>query len=242
MEADALRQMRAIEDRHWWYRGRRSILATVLRGLSLPARARILEAGCGTGGNLQMLADFGDVSAVEPHPYCLECARSKGDADIRPGRLPDAIPFEPGSFDLVAALDVLEHMADDLGGLVALREVLKPGGWLVFTVPAFMFLWSEHDVRNHHHRRYLKSSAVRLAETAGFGEIHCRYFNTLLFPPIVAFRLMKKHLRLRHVDDDALPPPVLNLILLGIFAAERNAMQLLDFPFGTSLLATARKP
>ncbi|MGH7036769.1 MAG: methyltransferase domain-containing protein [Stellaceae bacterium] len=241
MEEDALRQMRAIEDRHWWYRGRRAILSNVLRELNLPMQARILEAGCGTGGNLRMLAGFGQVSAVEPHPYCLECARSIGIADIRPGRLPDAIPFERGSFDLVAALDVLEHVVNDLGSLIALREMLKPGGWIVFTVPAFMFLWGEHDERNHHYRRYRKPSAVRLAEAAGFGEIHCQYFNTLLFPPIVAFRLMKKHLRLRQADDDALPPSVLNQIFLRIFRVEKEVMRLLDFPFGISLVASARK-
>lgn len=242
MEEDALRQMRAIEDQHWWYCGRRMILSNVLRRLNLPERARVLEAGCGTGGNLQMLAGFGDVAAFEPHPYCLECARGNGIGDIRPGRLPDMIPFERASFDLVATLDVLEHVADDLGGLIALREMLKPNGWAVFTVPAFTFLWSEHDERNHHYRRYIKSSAVRLAEAAGFVEIYCWYFNTLLFPPIVALRLAKKHLRLRHADDYGLPPLLLNRILLRIFSAEGDIMRLLNFPFGVSLVVAARKP
>ncbi|HJU18796.1 MAG TPA: methyltransferase domain-containing protein [Stellaceae bacterium] len=242
MDGDILRQMQAIEAHHWWFIGRRLILASILDELNLPTRAQVLEAGCGTGGNLQMLAKFGDVSAFEPHPYCLECARGSSLADVRPGRLPDQIPFTSGSFDLVAAFDVLEHVADDLGGLIALRDMLKPGGYLIFTVPAFMLLWSEHDERNHHYRRYTKMSVTKLTKMVGFCEIQCQYFNTFLFPFIAATRLIKKILHLRHMHDDILPPSALNRIFLNIFAAEQCFMRRLDFPFGTSLVMTARNP
>lgn len=189
-----------------------------------------------------MLARFGNVSAFEPHLYCLERARSCGNADVRFGQLPNEIPFECASFDLVAALDVLEHLADDRSGLGALRDMLKPGGHMVATVPAFMFLWSEHDNRHHHYRRYTKSSLANLAIAAGLDEIRCNYFNTLLFPAIAGVRIVKNTLRLFRTDDDALPPWVLNRILVKIFAAERHLVRRLDLPVGASLVMTARYP
>jgi SAM-dependent methyltransferase len=240
MEDSAIRQMHAVETRHWWFTARRSIVARVIRDLGMPRPARILEAGCGTGGNLAMLAGFGEVSAFEPHPYCLEHARSIAGADVRPGRLPDDVPFSGAAFDLVAALDVVEHIADDRSGLVALRDRVKPGGHILLTVPAYSFLWSEHDDRHHHYRRYTRASLVALASEAGLRDIRCSYFNTLLFPAVAAVRTVKNWAGRRGSTDDALPPPSINSILAAVFAAESHLLGSLDLPFGTSLLLTAK--
>jgi SAM-dependent methyltransferase len=242
MEEEAIRQMQAVETEHWWFVGRRSILSCVLHDLRLPHSARILEAGCGAGGNLEMLATLGEVSAFEPHPFCLDHARSRGIGDVRSGQLPYDIPFERASFDLVAALDVLEHLADDHSGLVALRNMVRPAGRIVVTVPAFMSLWSEHDARHHHYRRYTKVELEQVASSAGFDEVRCNYFNTILFPAIAGIRLIKNRLRHLSANDDALPPWILNRMLAKIFAAERHLIKWVNFPAGTSLLLTGRRP
>jgi SAM-dependent methyltransferase len=242
MEDEAIRQMAAVESRHWWFVGRRSLVAGLLDDLGLARPARILEAGCGTGGNLEMLGRLGEVAAFEPHPYCLEQARSRGNADVRAGQLPNGIPFTPGSFDLVTALDVLEHLADDRSGLVALGHMLKPGGHIIATVPAFSFLWSEHDIRHHHYRRYTRKSLADLAIAAGLAEIRCNYFNTLLFPAVAGIRFAKNILHLRGATDDMLPPSPLNRLLTHVFAAERHLVGWLPLPFGTSLVMTAQYP
>ena len=137
------------------------------RRIALPPAPRILEAGCGTGGNLAMLARFGRVSAFEPDGDARHAARAKSTADIRDGRLPDQVPFQPETFDLVAMLDVLEHIDDDVAGLRALCATLQRGGQVLVTVPAFPFLWSRHDELHHHKRRYRKRGLVAAAEAAG---------------------------------------------------------------------------
>lgn len=243
MDRQVYARMAELEDRHWWFVARRRILSeTLRRHASLPVGARVLEAGCGTGGNLPMLAGFGSVACFEPDDEARDLARRQGTFDIRAGALPDAIPFDPESFDLVVALDVLEHVADDAGSLSALGARLRPGGWSLLTVPAFPFLWSRHDVSHHHHRRYVKSQLSGLTRAAGLVPVRATYFNSLLFPAVAAVRFVKAGLGGRAREDDALPPQVLNRLLTALFASERHLVGRLPMPVGVSLLMLARKP
>jgi SAM-dependent methyltransferase len=242
MDRQVYARMAELEDRHWWFAARRRILTEVLaRLVARPAAPRLLEAGCGTGGNLAMLSRFGEVAAFEPDAEARRMAQEKSGFDVRDGRLPGDIPFEPGGFDLVAAFDVLEHVEDDLASLRALHAQLRPGGSALITVPAFEFLWSRHDERHHHWRRYAKAALVGRAAAAGFTPVVATCFNSLLFPLIAGVRLGKRILGLDEVEDEVLPPHPINRILYALFASERHLVGRVPLPLGVSLLMIARK-
>lgn len=242
MEQQVYSQMAAIQGEHWWFVARRRILTAVLhRYLRLPDGARLLEAGCGMGGNLAMLAGFGHVSAFEPDAKARRIVSRESGLQIREGRLPDDVPFDAESFDLVAALDVLEHVEEDSASLATLRNKLRPGGWLVITVPAFPFLWSAHDRVHHHKRRYRKAELVRLAAEAGLAPVKVTYFNTLLFPAIAMVRLVKGLLGIDKADGEAMPGNLVNRLLTVLFASERHLLGRVWLPAGVSLLMIARR-
>ena len=242
MRAELYQQMRDIEDRHWWFQGRRRIVSALLEQVPLNSEAKILDLGCGTGGNLEMLARFGKVTGVEMDPRALELANERGRAPVVTGSLPDQVPFEPNSFDCVAMLDVLEHVEQDEAGLVTVHRLLVPGGHLLLTVPAFRFLWGPHDEEHHHHRRYRAKELRSGLQSAGFEVSHLSYFNTWLFPPIALVRLLHKFVPAGETGmETGLPPAWLNRLLLGIFSSERLVVTRGRLPFGVSLLAVARK-
>lgn len=231
----------SVEDRHWWFEGRRRIVAAVLESLDPGSDARVLEAGCGNGANLEMLAAFGLVSAFEPDAEDLERATRRGAARVRPGSLPDAVPFEGERFDVIAALDVLEHLDDDRAALSALAPRLADGGRLVVTVPALPRLWSAHDESNHHRRRYTRRSLLDALQETGFVVERITYFNTFLFLPVAIVRTAGRRFGL-DTAGTGMPAEPLNRLLAGIFAAERRVVVRRSLPFGVSLLAVARLP
>ncbi len=243
MEMSAYKGDAAAEDRHWWFTGRRRIVAGFMRRLKLPEKARLLELGCGSGGNLATLAKFGDLVGVEPHDGARNRAIARGVCRVLAGRLPDQVPLAPESFDAVVMLDVLEHVADDAAALATACRLLTPGGRLLLTVPAFPFLWSRHDELLHHFRRYRRRPLGRLLGENGFAVERLTHFNTVLFPAIAAFRLMQK-LKRERADDDAglaVPKAAINAALKAILAAEALALPAIDLAFGVSLLAVARR-
>lgn len=242
MERDVYERMAELEQGHWWFVARRRILADLLpRWIDAGRSPRILEAGCGTGGNLVMLSQLGQVVAFEPDDAARQLAQRHGDFEIRPGLLPHDIPYERGGFDMVAALDVLEHVDDDAASLKAMADCLRPGGHLVLTVPAFPALWSKHDERHHHKRRYRRRDLVERVAAAGLALSHVTFFNTWLLPLIALVRFGKKILRLGDKGDETMPPPMFNRLLTGLFSSERFVLRLMPLPIGVSLLVVARK-
>jgi SAM-dependent methyltransferase len=230
------------EDRHWWFTGRRAILTSLIARLELPARARILELGCGTGGNLAMLAAFGCVSALEADATARAIAAEKtaGRFEIRAGRCPGEIPFEKRSFDLVCLFDVLEHIEEDVATLQAVAGLLAAGGRAVITVPAYRWLWSAHDELLHHKRRYSAGELRAKLAAAGLRVAALSYFNTLLFPLAAVARVKDRVLGEERASGTAVPARPVNRLLHAVFAAERFVVGRLPLPFGVSLLAVLR--
>lgn len=229
------------EDRHWWFTARRQIFTDQIGRLGLPRNSAILEAGCGSGGNLAMLSKFGDVRAFELDLDALKHAQRRGVGQVESGRLPDGIPFGDDAFDLVVLLDVLEHLPDDRNSLSALVERLKVGGYLFLSVPAIELLWSQHDVAHHHFRRYSKKEIVRLMKEAGLTIVEASYLNTLLFPFVVAGRLWERIRRPSKSLGLDVPKPPINTILHETFAAERFLLRHTSLPIGVSLMVIGRK-
>lgn len=241
MERDAYDRMREIQLGHWWFQARRRIIEACLQELNLPPGARILEVGCGPGGNLELLKRFGAVEAIEPDAESRAFAAASANVAVHDGRLPDALRVAQASYDLVAAFDVIEHVDDDKGAVKAIARLLKPGGLLLATVPAHPWMWSAHDARHHHKRRYTRRAFAALFAPAGLELMKLSYFNTLLFPLIAGVRLAKTALRLEGAEDDRLPSPAMNRLLCGVMGFERHALRRGALPFGVSLLAIVRR-
>ncbi len=237
MERVVYDRMAELDSRHWWYRARRRILADLIRRrIALPKAARILEIGCGTGHNLAMLSGFGTVDAIELDADARAVASGRLGREVGAAALPELPGVPDASYDLVALLDVIEHVESDREALTTIARKLKPGGRILITVPAFPWMWSAHDEVNHHFRRYTKRTLRELVRGAGLSLDYMSYFNSLLFPLAAAARLVGR-LTGKEDSDDKLPPRPLNAIFETIFALERHAIGRLSLPPGVSLAA-----
>lgn len=240
MDRDVYTRMRTLEQSHWWFTARREILSRMLGGLGLPPAAKILEAGCGVGGNLEMLQAFGEVEALEPDAPSRDYIRTRYGLTPSDGLLPGPLPYAAERFDAVCAFDVVEHVDDDAGAVRALAGLVAPGGYMMVTVPAYAWMWSRHDEQHHHKRRYRRAQITGLFEAAGLTLVKASYFNTVLFAPAAAVRLVKRALRIESVDDN-LPSPATNTLLHRLFAKEADWLSRGDLPFGLSILVIGRK-
>lgn len=240
MDAQYYRDMAELQTDHWWYEGRRRILASIIQDMNLKPGSKILEAGCGPGANLEMLKTFGTVSAFEPEEFAARHASEISGLDVKTGLLPDPFPFD-GPFDLIGAFDVIEHIDDDVGALLALRSRLRIDGHAVFTVPAHQWLWSKHDDINHHKRRYSRRQFKEALLKAGYKIEKISYYNMWLFPLAVGVRVLKKILGKDDESDVQMPSKAVNKILCSLFSSERHILKKINQPFGLSIIAVCRK-
>ena len=231
-----------VEQAHWWYTGRRKILAGFVEAICRQVtdrRPRILDVGCGTGANLLMLAEYGDAEGVDISEDALAFCRERGLDKVRLGA-GEQLPYDDGTFDLVTALDVVEHMDDDLAGLREMRRVLRPGGRVLLFVPTFMFLWGLQDDVSNHRRRYRLPELRRVLEQAGFEIERTTYANITFFLPILVMRQLMRLTGVKAESENNINVSALNGVLGSVFGAESWLLKFMNLPFGVSGLCVAR--
>ena len=245
MQSHTYPLMYEVEGSHWWFVGRRTILESFLKQIVEKIRnpqsaIRILDVGCGTGANLEMLGKFGEAYGVDVSADALEFCRKRGLSQVEQG-LAEDLPFAEESFDLVTALDVVEHLDDDVAGLKEMRRVLRKGGRALFFVPAFMFLWGVQDNVSNHRIRYTKKQITERLRQAGFEIERATYANITFFAPVLAGRTLMKLTGIKPESENNVNVSALNPILGKFFGAERFWLKNFNFPFGVSIIVVAKK-
>jgi SAM-dependent methyltransferase len=232
-----------VEETHWWYLGRRRIIQCLVEKirstLNNPA-PRILDVGCGTGANLKMLSTLGRAEGVDISAQAVDFCHERGLSSVKLGAIED-LPYADESFDIVTALDVVEHLDDDVSGLREIRRVLGEDGRLLVFVPAFMFLWGVQDDVSNHRRRYTLPGLVNALEASGFGIEWASYANISFFLPVLIVRWTMRLLRLRAATEYGINISSMNAAFSWFFASERFVLKRGKLPFGVSAVCIARR-
>jgi SAM-dependent methyltransferase len=235
--------MYQVEGAHWWFAGRRQIIESFVERICRAMkteRPRILDVGCGTGANLEMLAQFGSAEGVDVSADALAFCRARGLTKVTEGPA-ENLPYPDQSFDLLTGLDLVEHLDSDVTGLREMYRVLKPGGRLLVFVPAFMFLWGVQDDISHHRRRYTLNGLRQAIIEAGFTIERSTYANITFFAPILLGRVLMRITGFKPASENNLNISALNGILGPILGFERHFLSWLGFPFGVSAICVARR-
>lgn len=249
-DAAGIQRLLAAEDRHFWFRARNETLAALVYEpiRSLPNGFRILEVGCGSGNVLRVLqriaAGRGKVEGLELSVEAAQVARARTGLQVTNGYLSDV--ESDAKYNVIAAFDVLEHIADEAQVLIQIWERMLPGGRLILTVPAHQTLWSPFDVASGHHRRYSMETLSRALRASGYQLEYITYFMSLLFPPMwLRRRLLKSEYRDMGalLDSEFQIIPGINGLAYTLLRCEaRVVSRRWRLPFGTSLAAIARRP
>jgi len=242
MEEELYRKFYEVETMHWWFSARQKIVMDIIKQRIHPVRgANVLDFGCGTGAVLTELAKDYHAYGTDTSSLAIEFCHQRGLANSYCCTL-ETFPHPEMKFELVTMLDVIEHIDDDSGTLRQALQFIRPGGHLLVTVPAYQFLWSNHDDLNHHKRRYTRPRLKRVIEQSGFTVEMISYYNTFLFPTALLERVVEKMVKVGSDTTLKVPPRPLNQLLKAIFGWERFFLRKTTFPFGLSVIALARRP
>lgn len=236
--------MDEVEGSHWWFVGRRAILESFLKPicsslLTHHSSLSILDIGCGTGANIEMLSQYGEAEGVDVSDDALEFCRRKG-LKVQKG-LAESLPYDDETFELTTALDVVEHLDDDIAGLKEMFRVTKRGGYSLIFVPAFMWLWGVQDDISNHRIRYTKKQIVERLKTAGYVIERATYANWTFFAPILAGRTIMKLTGIKPESENNITISALNGVFGKLFGAERFWLRSFSFPLGVSIVVVAKK-
>ncbi|MEI6886865.1 MAG: class I SAM-dependent methyltransferase [bacterium] len=241
MDASIYKTMDAVESYHWWFVSRAKIIRNLLKKtFKKRTNLKILDVGCGTGGNFKLLSEFGDITGVEPDRFAFEQAKSKKlSKTLINGDFILCKELENKKFDLIVLTDVLEHIEKDELALSKIRNMLLPNGSLLITVPANMNLWSKHDTTHHHFRRYSFNELKRKLLGANFKIEFLSYFNFYLFPIVFLGRKLKFN---ENKDDVDITNGIANNLFKFIFSLESYSIsRRIKFPIGVSLITICKK-
>ena len=244
MDSDAYGEMIALQEQHWWFVARREVIRNFI-GFQMPdsSVAKVLEIGCGVGGNVELLGRSGNYLGIDMHAPAIDyCSEKFPQFEFKCARIED-IPSESYSknFDSIYILDVLEHLNNEVEILKTAKNYLKEDGKILVTVPAFQFLWSPHDEFVHHVRRYTKNNLRKVLESAGYKVERLTYFNTILFPLALIQRLGAKLFGNKLSNHLSIPPRIMNWMFKVIFSQEARILNHTNFPVGLSIIAVVSK-
>ena len=232
-----------VQKEHWWFVSKKKIVLDFIKQrMPHNLKNKILDVGCGSGLMLSALERLGETSGLDASDEAIAFSQEIFSGFVKKGELPNNVPYKDNYFNLITALDVIEHIENDVASLLTLHSKLVAGGLLVVTVPAFMFLWSEHDELNQHKRRYTRNELKEKLILAGFEVEKISYFNFFLFPLIAVIRLINRALKHKSEGSDVkLPNLIVNWIFLRVFSSEVGFLRLMNLPFGVSIIAIAHK-
>ena len=242
MNTEMYRIFFEIQKKHWWFETKKKIvLETIALNLAPNKDCTILDIGCGSGLMLNSLEKIGATSGMDMSDEAISFSQEIFSGTIKKGSLPSNVPYADDQFDLITALDVIEHIDDDQASLEKIRGLLKKNGKCILTVPAYMCLWSHFDELNEHKRRYTKTELLEKLNLADFNVEKLSYYNTLLFPLVYIVRKLNNLLGRNGSSDIDMPNPFINSILKMIFSLEKFLLRHFNLPFGVSIIAVVKK-
>ena len=245
MREEEYRLLSNFEKKYWWHVGRRKIIKNLIEGfLNQHQNLEILDVGCGTGGNYNLLKKYGEVKGIDASKTAIDLCKKNNFTNVVLGDCRNT-GFDDSCFDLIIALDLLEHLEDEVGVLKEFKRILKAKGNIIVTVPAYKFIWSKHDENLHHKRRYLLKEIVSSLENNGFKVIKSSYIITFLAPIIVFIRLLENLLShfftLTKKNSYIILPEVINDFFIKILYFEAWLIKYVNFPFGISIVCIGQK-
>lgn len=243
MEEQEYSTMFELENDYWWFVARRRLVQEIVKKEAAQFDdPKIFDVGCGTGANLAAFSEYGKSFGIDMATSAIKFCRSRGLTNLVISKV-ESLAYLSESFSIITALDVLEHIDDDIAAMKELYRVCKVGGTLLVTVPAYGFLWSEHDEALHHRRRYAAYELRNKLSLAGFNVERCTYFITFFFFPILIIRILQSifknstHPKTSHIQL----PKLINQLLIAVLAFEQWLLHFINLPFGVSIVCIARK-